>query len=197
MPLDALTLTALVGELKETVIGARIDKIHQPSRDEIVLSLRSKNESGHSNCKLLLSGNPQHPRAHLTTLSRENPHVAPMFCMLLRKHLTGARILEITQPPMERVVEFHLETLDELGFRSPRRLILEGMGRHSNLILVDAENRIIDCLRRVDCDMSAKRQVMAGLFYHLPPTQGKENLLEHDAQSVQSLMVEGELSKWI
>lgn len=197
MPLDALTLAAVVTELKQSIVGARIDKIHQPGRDEIVLSLRAKQENQHCNSKLILSGNPQHPRAHLTTISRENPQTAPMFCMLLRKHLTGARILDISQPPMERMMEFHLETLDELGYRSSHRLILEAMGRHSNLILVDQENRIVDSLRRVDMDMSVQRQVLAGLFYHLPPSQGKENLSEHSIDSIQSLMTSGLIWKWI
>ena len=169
MPLDALCLSGLVYELNTALAGARIDKIHQPGRDEVVLALRSPQ----GNVKLLLSANPSHPRAQLTQLSRENPDVPPMFCMLLRKHLSGGRILEITQPPLERVVEFRLETLDELGDRVERRLILEAMGRHSNLILLDGENRIVDCLRRVDGDMSARRQVLPGLFYRLPPAQEK------------------------
>ena len=92
-----------------------------------------------------------------------------MFCMLLRKHLSGARLLELVQPPMERVVDLRLEALDELGDRVERRLVLEAMGRHSNLILLDGEGRIMDCLRRVDSDMSARRQVLPGLFYRLPP----------------------------
>ena len=96
-----------------------------------------------------------------------------MFCMLLRKHLSGARLLELVQPPMERVVDLRLEALDELGDRVERRLVLEAMGRHSNLILLDGEGRIMDCLRRVDSDMSARRQVLPGLFYRLPPRPGE------------------------
>ena len=169
MPLDALCLSGLVRELNTTLTGAKIDKIYQPGRDEIIFALRSPS----GNVKLLVSANPAHPRAQLTELSRENPDKPPMFCMLLRKHLTGGRILDVTQPPLERVVIIRLEALDELGDRVERKVILEAMGRHSNLILVDAEERIIDCLRRVDYEMSEKRQVLPGLLYRLPPTQEK------------------------
>lgn len=168
MPLDAICLTAVVNEIRVAVVGGRIDKIHQPGRDEVVLAIR-----GSENLKLFLSANPSHPRAQLTQLSRENPDKPPMFCMLLRKHLTGARILDIEQPPMERVLRIVMEATDELGDRVERQLVLEAMGRHSNLILLDEEGRIVDCLRRVDSDMSAKRQVLPGLFYHLPPVQEK------------------------
>ncbi len=169
MPLDALCLSGLVHELNTKLAGAKIDKIHQPGRDEVIFALRAPG----GNVKLLLSANPAHPRAQLTQLSRENPDKPPMFCMLLRKHLTGGRILDITQPPLERVVTVRLEATDELGDRVERKVILEAMGRHSNLILVDAEGRIIDCLRRVDYEMSEKRQVLPGLLYRLPPTQEK------------------------
>ena len=155
MPLDALCLSGVVHELQNALSGAKIDKIYQPGRDEVVLALRAPA----GNVKLLLSANPSHPRAHLTQISRENPDKPPMFCMLLRKHLSGARLLELVQPPMERVVDLRLEALDELGDRVERRLVLEAMGRHSNLILLDGEGRIMDCLRRVDSDMSARRQV--------------------------------------
>ena len=161
MPLDALCLSGVVHELQNALSGAKIDKIYQPGRDEVVLALRAPA----GNVKLLLSANPSHPRAHLTQISRENPDKPPMFCMLLRKHLSGARLLELVQPPMERVVDLRLEALDELGDRVERRLVLEAMGRHSNLILLDGEGRIMDCLRRVDSDMSARRQVLPGLFY--------------------------------
>ena len=154
MPLDALCLSGLVHELSQAAAGAKIDKIYQPGRDEVVLALRSPTQG---NVRLLLSANPIHPRPQLTWLSRENPDTPPMFCMLLRKHLSGARLLELVQPPMERVVDLRLEALDELGDRVERRLVLEAMGRHSNLILLDGEGRIMDCLRRVDSDMSARR----------------------------------------
>ena len=169
MPMDALCLSAVCREVEPAVLGGRIDKIYQPSRDEILLQIRGRAGS----CRLLLSANPSRPRLQLTDLPRENPAEPPMFCMLLRKHLSGARLLELVQPPMERVVDLRLEALDELGDRVERRLVLEAMGRHSNLILLDGEGRIMDCLRRVDSDMSARRQVLPGLFYRLPPAQEK------------------------
>ena len=172
MPLDALCLTAVAEELRPVLEGAKIDKIYQPTRDEVVLFLRGQGE----NVRLLLSANPGHPRAHLTTLTRENPDKPPMFCMLLRKHLLGGRILELNQPPLERILDFRLETIDELGDRVERRLVLEAMGRSANLILLDGEGRIIDCIRRIDGDLSkGQSQVLPGLFYRQPPVPDKLN----------------------
>ena len=169
MPLDALCLSGVVAELKPILTGAKIDKVHQPGRDEMILALRL----GRGNGRLLLSASPNHPRLQMTELSRENPDAPPMFCMLLRKHLMGGRILSVEQPHLERIVELRLEVLDELGDRKERRLILEAMGRRANLVLVDDQGRIVDCLRRVDGDMSAQRQLLPGLFYRLPPAMDK------------------------
>ena len=172
MPLDALCLTAVAGEVRAAVQGGKIDKIYQPTRDEVVLYIRGPA----GNVRLLLSANPGHPRAHLTERNRENPEQPPMFCMLLRKHLQGARILELNQPPLERILDFKLETLDELGDRVERRLVLEAMGRSANLILLDGEGRIVDCTRRVDGDIArGQRQLLPGLFYRQPPTVDKLN----------------------
>ena len=174
MPLDAICLSAVAEELRAALVGGRIDKVYQPGRDEVVLAVRGSEGNG----KLLLSASPNQPRAQLTTVSRENPGTPPMFCMLLRKHLTGGRILEIVQPPMERLLDFRLEVLDELGDRVERRLILECMGRRANLILLDGEGRIVDCLRRVDGDLASnQRQVLPGMFYRLPPAPDKLDLL--------------------
>lgn len=129
MPLDALCLTAVAAELRAAVAGGKIDKLYQPTRDEVVLYVRGQGE----NVRLLLSANPGHPRANLTTLNRENPEQPPMFCMLLRKHLQGARILELNQPPLERILEFRLETLEEL------RLVLENpLGKEWDKLLLDS-----------------------------------------------------------
>ena len=172
MPLDALCLTAVAGEVRSAVQGGKIDKIYQPTRDEVVLYIRGPA----GNVRLLLSANPGHPRAHLTERNRENPEQPPMFCMLLRKHLQGARILELNQPPLERILDFRLETLDELGDRVERRLVLEAMGRSANLLLLDGEGRIVDCTRRVDGDLAkGQRQLLPGLFYRQPPAVDKLN----------------------
>lgn len=179
MALDAICLSAVVEELRSTLAGGKIDKIYQPGRDEVILAARGAGK----NVKLLLSANPSHPRLHFTEAVRENPAEPPMFCMLLRKHLTGARILGLEQPSLERVVIFTLECLDELGDRVERRLVLEAMGRHANLILLDGEGRITDCLRRVDADMSAQRQVLPGMFYRLPePRPGVPPLIGRELE---------------
>ncbi len=176
MPLDALCLSRLVGELNRELAGSRVDRIHQPARDEVIFSMRG--QSG--GVRLLLSANPARPRPQLTWLPRENPDVPPMFCMLLRKHLTGARLLEIRQIPMERVVELEFEATDELGDRVRRTLVLEAITRRANLILVDAEGRIVECIRRVDSPVgtdsrSSARMVLPGMLYRLPPPMAKEN----------------------
>ena len=166
MPLDAICLSAVVRELAPQLEGARIEKIQQPFRDEVVLLLRGGR-------RLLLSAGANQPRIHLTDQLRDNPAQPPMFCMLLRKHIGSGRIAAIAQEPLERVVTLSVDATDELGERSRYRLVLECMGRHSNLILVAQDGRIIDCLRRVDFEMSQQRQVLPGLFYRLPPRQEK------------------------
>ncbi len=184
MPLDALCLSGLVHELSTSITGSKIDKIYQPAREEIILGLRAPI----GNVKLLLSASPNHPRPQLTKLPRENPDKPPMFCMLLRKYLLGGRITSITQPHLERIVEFQLDTLDELGDRVERRLILEAMGRHANLILVDQEGRIMDCLRHVDSDLSSQRQVMPGMFYRPPAQQPKKDPTVLDREALEHLL---------
>ncbi len=180
MALDALCLAAAVREVKAAVLGGRIDKIYQPGPQDVTLAVRGPA----GNVRLLLSANPSHPRLHLTTLERENPDKPPMFCMLLRKHLSGARILSIEQPYMERTVKLRLEALDELGDRVERSLVLEAMGRHANLVLLDGEGRIVDCVRRVEGDLAAGvRQVLPGLFYQPPePRFGVPPLIRRELE---------------
>lgn len=170
MALDASYISALARELNELLTGARVDKIHQPQRDDIVIALRSPLVKGK---KLILSANASFPRVHLTSRTRENPASAPMFCMLLRKHLTNGRILSVSAPHMERIIDIKLEVNDEMGVPSTRTLTCEIMARHSNIILRDDSDRVIECLKRVDLDMSEKRQMLPGLFYTLPPKQEK------------------------
>lgn len=197
MPLDAICMTALLDELRGVLEGGKIDKIYQPARDEVVFHMRANG----GNVRLLLSANPSHPRPQLTELSRENPENPPMFCMLLRKHLTGARLLELTQPPMERLAEFRFEALNELGDRVERRLILECIGRRSNLILLDDEGRITDCIRRVDTDLSAQRPVMPGMFYQYPETPDRHDPLAMEERELHELFAEvpqeGAWDKWL
>ncbi len=171
MPLDAISLRALVEELRPQLLNLRIDKVQQPARDQVVLLLRG-------NKRLLLNAGANAPRLQLTNLLRDNPAEPPMFCMLLRKHLVGARVADITQPGLERLVRMELDVTDDFGQPGRRTLVLEAMGRRSNLILLDGEGRVIDCMRRVDAEMSATRQVLPGLFYEQPASTGRLPFLE-------------------
>ena len=164
MAFDAVYLSAVLEEVRQRCTGARVDKIHQPSRDTLILHLRGRD----SREKLLFAANPTAPRLHLTGASPENPAEPPMFCMLLRKHLLGARLAEVTQPPMERAAEFVFDCTDEMGFPVRKRLVAELMGRTCNLYLLSAEGRILDCLRRVGLDESARRPALPGLIYQKP-----------------------------
>ena len=195
MPFDAIFLTAVIREL-QPLLGSRVDKIQQPSRDTVLLHLR-----GRGSGKLLLSANVNRPRIHLTEASFENPAQPPMFCMLLRKHLTGGRLQEIQQPPAERSVSLIFDCTDEMGIPCRKSLILELMGRNSNLILTGAEGRILDCLRRVDFEMSEQRQVLPGLFYRDPPRQDKRIPQETDEAEIAVLLSATEpgrrLDQWL
>ena len=166
MPLDAICLQGVVAELTPQVIESRIEKIQQPARDQIVLSLRGGK-------RLLLCAGGGQPRLHLTETLRDNPAQPPMFCMLLRKHLGGGIIQSLEQEPLERVVTLTVSAADELGERSTFRLILETVSRRANLVLADREGRVIDCLRRIDFEMNPDRQVLPGLFYRLPTPPDK------------------------
>ena len=166
MPLDGICMQAVAEELRPELLGLRIDKVQQPARDQVILLLRG-------NKRLLLNAGANAPRIQLTALTRDNPAEPPMFCMLLRKHLVGGRVAAVTQPPLERLVRLELDVTDDFGQPGRRTLVLEAMGRRSNLILLDGEGRIIDCLRRVDADMSAARQVLPGLYYEPPASVGR------------------------
>ena len=181
MPFDAVFLSAVVEELTPVLTGERIDKIQQPARDTVLLHLRSRG-------KLLLSANGSRPRIHLTRAAFENPAQPPMFCMLLRKHLSGGRIAGLAQPEAERKIDLVLDCTDEMGVPCRKHLILELMGRNSNLILTDGDGRIIDCMRRVDFEMSEARQVLPGLFYREPPRQDKRIPRQTGETELRSLL---------
>ena len=163
MAFDAFYLSAVLAEIRQ--LGeARVEKIHQPSRDTVILHLKSRE----SRAKLLIAANPAAPRLHLTTANPENPAEPPMFCMLLRKHLSGARLAEVSQKPMERCAIFTFDCIDELGDPTQKRLIAELMGKTCNLYLLDKTGRIIDCLRRIGLDAGAKRTALPGMYYQDP-----------------------------
>ena len=170
MPLDAVVLSALRDELTGPLTGARIDRISMPERDLLILSVHSRQEG---NRRLLLSLRPGSARVHFTNEVFENPAQPPMFCMLLRKHIAGARIAAVEQPPYERVLLLRMEGQDELGVTARPTLAVELMGKGLNLVLVGEDGRILDCLRRVDYESGARRALLPGLFYSLPPGQPK------------------------
>ena len=171
MAFDATLLTAVLDEIRDRCLEARVEKIHQPSRDTIIILLRCK--EGRE--KLLFAANPTAPRLHLTTASPENPAEPPMFCMLLRKHLSGARLNSVTQIPMERCAIFTFDCTDEMGYPVQKKLVCELMGRTCNIYLLSPEGRIIDCLRRIGLDESAKRAALPGLNYQEPEAVAKED----------------------
>ena len=171
MAFDAFYLKFTLDEIRQRCLGGRVEKIFQPSRDALILLL--KGSAGRE--KLLIAANPAAPRLHLTTASPENPPEPPMFCMLLRKHLSGARLAEVTQPEMERLAVFTFDATDEMGFPVRKRLVAELMGRTCNLYLLNPEGRILDCLRRVPLDENTKRSALPGLNYIFPDPVEKKN----------------------
>lgn len=181
MPLDAICLQGVVGELAPQLTGSRIEKIQQPARDQIILLLRGSR-------RLFLNAGANQPRIHLTEQLRDNPSQPPMFCMLLRKHLSGGIIESVRQEPLERVVTLTVLASDEMGERSRFTLVWEGMPRRANLILCDRDGCIIDCLRRVDLEAEQDRQVLPGLFYRLPTRQDKRSPLSVTEEEFAALL---------
>ena len=164
MALDAATIAALTQELSETLRDGRIEKVQQPEKDLILLTVRSAGE----NRKLLIRAAGPNARVHLTNRTFENPKDAPMFCMLLRKHLTGARIREILQPNADRLISFSLDSRNELGDTAELRLVTELMGRAANVILIGPDGRILECMKHIPLSEHSSRALLPGLRYELP-----------------------------
>ncbi len=173
MSLDGIFLNSITNDLYKKLIGGRVDKIHQPDKNEIVISIRSKGE----NYKLLITAIGSSPRLHLTSVIRQNPLEPPMFCMLLRKHLTGAHITDIRQVNFDRIVEISFECKDELDSTVHKSIITEIMGKHSNIIFINQDKTIIDSLKRIAENVSSVRQIYPGLKYIIPPGSDKLNPL--------------------
>ena len=197
MPLDAVTVSALAKELNERLEGGRIDKVQQPERDMLLLSLRAKGE----NLRLVIAAGTGNARAGITRGSFENPAEPPMFCMLMRKHLVGARILSVTQPEYERMLIFTLDTHDELGVQSEKKLTVELIGRSANAVLIGADGRIIDCMRRMDFAGDALRRMLPGMIYRLPPKQEKPVFFALDPAQRRALIAAADktvpVDKWL
>ncbi|MCI8386930.1 MAG: fibronectin/fibrinogen-binding protein [Clostridiales bacterium] len=188
MAFDAGMVSAIVNELNEKIIDARVEKVNQPERDEIVLLLHV----GRSNLRLVLSSGTNNPRFNLTNDVKENPLTAPMFCMLLRKHLTGARVVSVIQLGFERAVEFGFDCFDEMGFRTMKYLVTETMGKYSNIILLNSEKKVISALKLIDLASSAVRQILPGFPYELPPVQRKLSPLDTDREGFMHALSEAD-----
>ena len=182
MPLDGLTLNLLKQELSEHIIGSRIEKIHQPSKDELVFHLRSRAGA----YRLLISASANSPRVHLTANAPENPATPPMLCMLFRKHLTGATITDIRQLGLDRVIFIDLAGTNEIGDAVTFTLCVEIMAKHSNIILINSEGVIVDAVKRVDFSQSSVRQIIPLFKYELPPRQGKIEITNYDIDYIVS-----------
>ena len=197
MPLDAICIEALSRELGPQLLGAKIDKVQQPERDMLLLSLRGPS----GNIRLLIAAGTGNARVHVTKASYENPAEPPMFCMLLRKHLVGGRVLALTQPGRERMLVFDLETHNELGDAVCKQLIVEMIGRSSNVILVGEDGRIVDCMRRVDFAGDALRRMLPGMLYRFPPQQDKPSFFETPSETRTAMAREADESvpadKWL
>ena len=180
MALDGIFLHLLTEELKEVLIGSKVDKIHQTQKTELVFTLRTRNGA----YRLLMSASGNAPRLHLTTQQIENPPKPPMLCMLLRKHLGGATLLDIQQEGLDRILRLVFSSVNELGDRVTRTLVIEIMAQYSNIILLDENGVIIDAVKRVDSTKSSVREVLPSLTYELPPKQNKLSITDASAEEI-------------
>ena len=172
MALDGIYLYSLVQDLKKSITNSKIDKINQPEKDEIILTLRKDRK----NVKLLISASSKYPRIHLTNITKTNPLQAPMFTMVLRKYLIGGKIIDVEQIDGDRLINIYIEATDELGFNSIYILIIEIMGRHSNISLVrQRDNKIMECIKHIGADVNSYRILYPGVTYKYPPISKKLN----------------------
>lgn len=189
MAYDGIVVFTIAKELDDLLSGGRIDKIHQPEKDTVIISVRTKGGV----CRLLLCANPSHPRVHLASSGMENPLKAPMFCMLMRKHIGSGKIIKIDQVGFERIIRIHIESYDELGDLSQKVLICELMGKHSNIILTNKDGKIIDAVYHIDLSVSSVRQILPGLIYTDPPSQGKLSPLGIGKDAVKEALSSSEI----
>lgn len=185
MPLDAIALGAIARELESELEGAKIEKVHQPERDEILLVLKGYNGTR----KLVISASSANARMHLITESKENPAVPPMFCMLLRKHLTGGKICSIKRLGYERAVDIEISCRNELGDLTVRHIICEVMGRNSNIIFLDENRKIIDSVKHIDLSVSSLRNILPGLLYMMPPDGGRINPSDATSEDFLKILI--------
>lgn len=181
MALDGIFLRHIKTELESILLDARVSQVYEPNRDELIINLRTFD----GNKRLLLSTRADSPRIGVTEYSVENPDKPPMFCMLLRKRLTSAKLTAIRQPGLERMLFLDFDSVNELGDKVKLTLAVEIMGKHSNIVLIDGEGVIVDSLKRVDVTLSSKRLVLPSLIYEMPPSQDK---LSIEAESIESIV---------
>ena len=188
MAFDGITTCAMVRELNEKIYMGKIEKVYQPEADELVFNIHTKT----GNCKLFASTGSAHARMHFIEENPVNPPAPLAFCMLLRKHLQGGRIIAIEQKGSERIIEISIETLNELGFTVSKKLVFEIMGKHSNIILTDiSTGKIIDSIKRVSFDVNRVRQILPGMIYQYPPEQDKIPFGEITGEQLDSLPADG------
>ena len=173
MAFDGIAISNIKNELKTKLLGGRIDKIYQPENDEIIISVRSLGKA----YKILITANASQPRLHLTEKNKSNPMQPPLFCMVLRKYLLSGKIIDITQPKFERILIIHIESINELGDYSEKKLIVEIMGKHSNIILIDDNNIILDAIKHISHEKSSVREVLPGKKYFSPPSKKIDSFL--------------------
>lgn len=194
MPLDGIFLNRIKTELTQKILNGRVDKIHQPAKETIVVAMRAQG----GNHKLLISASSSNPRLHFTTLPQDNPKSPPMFCMLMRKHLTGAKLVAIRQVGLDRILHMDFETVNDMGDRITMTLAVEIMGRHSNIILIGPDRRIVDAVKRIYGEMSRVRPILPGMKYTLVPAQDRLNIFDTTPSKIISRLQAGpdlELSK--
>ncbi len=191
MAFDGVCVAGVIAELKNTLMDGRISKIYQPEADElnIVVKLPKTEEQARGTVRLLLSASASLPLVYLTEDNKQNPMTAPNFCMLLRKHIGSGRIVGISQPGFERIIEFRISHLDELGDVREKKLIVEIMGKHSNIIFTDEEGKIIDSIKHVGAQISSVREVLPGRQYQLPPNQEKCSPYDVDKEYFQNVIM--------
>ncbi len=186
MALDGIFLSSIVYELRKEILDAKIDKVNQPEKDELLITIRGK-----KNYKLLISSNSSYPRIHLTEINKANPMQPPMFCMVLRKYLTNGRIKDIYQIHSDRILCIDISNTDELGFDSIYTLIIEIMGRHSNITLVRSrDNKIMDCIKHITPDINSYRTLLPGIDYKYPPESVKLNPFNFKEKEAVSFLEE-------
>jgi len=194
MAFDGITISAIVHELRHGCLDARISKITQPEKDEIMLTIKSsRRENGGAlasgQCRVVLSANPSLPLVYITQDNKVSPEVAPVFCMFLRKHILNGRIVDIYQPDFERIIVFEIEHLDEMGDLKRKKLIVELMGKYSNIIFTDDKDRIQESIKHISGLVSSVREVLPGCDYFVPKTEDKLNPLKTNEEEFMATVM--------